>query len=329
MKKGLCALIKKDFRLLLSSKFLLLAAGSLILYSSYINFVYINIEQENFSVYLYDPYHLQERTSSVKSVGSREELEEKCSDGNSVGIHISGKKPEIYMISSGIKSIDDYRTAYAISALSPGHPQKSLIVGGNSKEMKMRREITAEFLFFELSAVGFLGLAAMLFKEKQMGVVRVYGIMPVRKSSFILSKAGLFLVSDLVFAALLTLINLGFSAGVSVLPGVLVQAGILSLVMAFTGFICAVVLPGFRQFSMLYLVLAVFITTPVFLAGQTGITWEWIKFHPMYHMFKAMKDAYFHTSSVGYSYYITCGTAIILLFLFACRGLSCEMKREG
>ena len=49
------ALLKKDFHLMVSSKFFLLAIGSLILYTCYINFVYVKLDQEIFPVYLYDP----------------------------------------------------------------------------------------------------------------------------------------------------------------------------------------------------------------------------------------------------------------------------------
>lgn len=195
--------------------------------------------------------------------------------------------------------------------------------------MKSRREITCEFLFFELAAVGFLGLASMLFKEKQMGIIRVHGVLPVSKSAFILSKLCLFLLSDLVFSALLTVINLGVSEGLAVLPYVLLQAGILSLLMALVGFFCAVLLPNFKQFSLLYLVLAVFITTPVFLAGQTGIAWEWIKYHPVYHLFMAMKNAYWGVSSANGIYYTICGLTIVLLFLLVRRVLIREMAKEG
>ena len=93
------------------------------------------------------------------------------------------------------------------------------MIGTNDKEMKNRREITAEFLFFELSAVGFLGLASMLFKEKQMGVIRVHGVLPIRRSMFILSKLLLLLLSDLAFTVLLTVSNLGTLPAMDVLPG--------------------------------------------------------------------------------------------------------------
>ena len=50
MWRGFLSLLKKDFRLMLSGKFLLLALGSLILYSCYINFVYVNIDQNIYPV---------------------------------------------------------------------------------------------------------------------------------------------------------------------------------------------------------------------------------------------------------------------------------------
>ena len=169
----------------------------------------------------------------------------------------------------------------------------------------------------------------MLFKEKQMGVIRVHAVLSVQKGAFILSKLILILFADLLFAALLTLCNLGVSAGVEVLPKVLVQAGILSMIMAMAGFFFSITLPDFKQFSLLYLVLAVFITTPVFLAGQTGVEMSWIKFHPMYHLFAAMKNAYFQAPVKNGFYYAGCLMSIFLLFLLARYGLDREMKREG
>ena len=54
MWRGFLALLKKDFKLMLSGRFFLLALGSLILYSCYINFVYINLDQNIYPVYLYE-----------------------------------------------------------------------------------------------------------------------------------------------------------------------------------------------------------------------------------------------------------------------------------
>lgn len=377
MKNSFFALMKKDFRLMVSAKFFLLAAGSLILYSCYIHFVYVNLDDELFPVYCYDPEHMQDGGTgrggagihgsasnrngtslpdngsgrddcslraagaslpSLIHVNTMDELLEACADGYSVGIDLSGEAPRIHMVSCGMGTLDNLRAAYAVLRAESYDPlltvpairtRPASCIGIDGKEMKNRREITAEFLFFELAAVGFLGLAAMLFKEKEMGVIRVHAVLPVQSSAFILSKLGLILLADLTFSALLTLINLGSAEGLAVLPAVLLQAGILSLIMALVGFLCAVALPDFKQFSLLYLVLAIFITTPVFMAGQMGIEFDWMKFHPMYHLFMAMKHAYFRRPTVSIFYYVACASAVFLLFFLAKWALTREMKREG
>ena len=141
-------IVKKDFRLMLSSKFLLLAAGSLILYSCYINFVFVNTDQDIYPVYLYDPHNTQETVSeNVVMAAGMDELKEACADGYAVGIDASGSSPEIYMVSSGVYSTDNYRAAWALSRLSPEHVTRADLIGTDSKEMKNRREITAEVLF--------------------------------------------------------------------------------------------------------------------------------------------------------------------------------------
>ena len=330
MWRGFPHLLKKDFKLMLSSKFFLLALISLILYSCYINFVYVNLDQEIYPVYLYDPQNsLPVASEYITRVDSREALETACADQYSVGFDFSNDEPELYMLSCGLETTDNYRVAWGKAVINGNTDGQANIIGVNNKEMKNRREITAEFLFFELSAVGFLGLASMLFKEKQMGVIRVHGILPIRRSMFILSKLLLLLFSDLLFTVLLTVVNLGVQYAIDILPEVLLQAGILSLIMALVGFFCAIRLPDFKQFSLFYLVLAVFVTTPVFLAGQTGIKWDWIIYHPMYHLFQAMKAAYFSEPMAGVPYYLMCFGVIILLFLLACQTLEHELAKEG
>lgn len=315
---------------MISSKFCLLAFGSLILYSCYINFVYVKLDQEIYPVYLYDPQNTNPIISEyVTRVESREALETECADQYSVGIDLSQGKPELYLLSSGLETTDHYRIIWGKAVLNGNVDGQAEVIGFNSKEMKNRREITAEFLFFELSAVGFLGLASMLFKEKQMGVIRVHGILPIRRVMFIVSKLILLLISDLLFTALLTGINLGIPYALEVLPSVFLQAGILSLIMALFGFLCAVRLPDFKQFSLFYLVLAVFATTPVFLVGQTGVEWDWIIYHPMYHLFTAMKSAFFSMPAAGIPYYLFCFGTLILLFLLTCQTLNREMAKEG
>lgn len=330
MWKGFLQLLRKDMKMMLSGRFFLLAFLSLVLYSCYINFVYVNIEQENYHVYLYDPQNsFSGESEYLTEVNDRKEMEEACADRTSIGIDTSADIPEIYMLSSGIETTDHYRAIWAEAVLNGIKEEEAEIIGMYNKEEKSRREITTEFLFFELSAVGFLGLASVLFKEKQMGVIRVHGILPVSKFAFILSKICVFLLSDLLFTVLLTLINVGVFEGFILLPGILVQAGVLSLIMTLTGFLCAVWLSDFKQFSLFYLVFAVFATTPVFLVGQMGVSWDFIIYHPMYHLFTAMKSAYFNKTSVSFPYYFTCIGAIGILFYMVWRALIREVAKEG
>ena len=163
MWRGFSHLLKKDFRLMVSGKFFLLALLSLFLYSCYINFVFVNLDQEMYPVYLYDPQDkLPVNREYVTKLDSREALEAACKDQYSVGIDFSRDAPEVYLLSCGRETIDHYRMTWGEAILhgnADGHADR---IGPYNKEMKNRREITAEFLFFELSAVGFLGLASML-----------------------------------------------------------------------------------------------------------------------------------------------------------------------
>lgn len=110
MYSAFLSLLKKDLKQMLSGRFPLLAIGSLILYSCYINFVYVDLDQDIFPVYLYDPLYTQGRGSSeIIRVDDTFELQERSGDGYSVGIDASGGTPEIIMASSGITSTDRYR----------------------------------------------------------------------------------------------------------------------------------------------------------------------------------------------------------------------------
>ena len=77
MWKSLCSLFKKDCRMMMSGKFFLVALGSLVLYTLFINFGYVKImDAQLYNVYLYDPAGTQTEVSSlVRPVSSLEELE--------------------------------------------------------------------------------------------------------------------------------------------------------------------------------------------------------------------------------------------------------------
>ena len=330
MENGFWPLFKKDCRMLASGKFFLMAIAFLALYTAYVNLGYIRFMQmEPYNVYLYDPAGTQPAKSSlVQIVPSMEAMDAALlSDANGVGLDASAGDVRV-VIYKGAAAIDRHRADYALSLLEPSVSRTPEVLGTNTPEQKARKEITCELLFFELAAVGFLGIAAVLFKEKGMGVIRVHAILPVRKDLFLLSKLAVFLLSDLAFAVLLTLLNVGATDGVAILPTVLLQTAILSLIMALVGLLCALLLKDFRQFTLAYLVIAIFAATPVFLSANTSIKFDWIGYHPFYHVYMGLKNAYFG-ADISLAYYVGAVGMIVLLFLVVRLAFHREIGKEG
>ena len=330
MGKSFCALFKKDCRMLVSGKFFLMAIGFLVLYTAYVNLGYIRFMQMPlYNVYLYDPAGTQtEKSPLVQTVSSLKAMDTALlSDANGVGLDASAGEVRVVLY-KGAEHVDRHRADYALSLLEPSASPAPEVLGTNTPEQKARKEITCELLFFELAAVGFLGIAAVLFKEKGMGVIRVHAILPVRKDLFLLSKLAVFLLSDLAFAVLLTLLNVGLNDGAAVLPAVLLQTAILSLMMALVGLLCALLLKDFRQFTLAYLVIAIFAATPVFLSANTSIKFDWIGYHPFYHVYMGLKNAYFGTD-ISPAYYAGAAGVIALLFLVVRLAFHREIGKEG
>ena len=330
MWRSFCALVRKDCRMLASGKFFWMAAGFLVLYTAYVNLGYIRFMQmEPYHVYLYDPAGTQtEKSPLVQAVSSLEAMDAALlADANGVGLDASAGDVRV-LLYRGAEHVDRHRADYALSLLRPTASRAPEVLGTNTPEQKARKEITCELLFFELSAVGFLGIAAVLFKEKSMGVVRVHAILPLRRSLFLLSKLAVFLVSDLIFAVLLTLLNVGLRQGAAALPAVLLQTAVLSLAMALTGLLCALLLKDFRQFTLAYLAIAIFAATPVFLSANTSIKFDWIGWHPFYHVYMGLKNAFFG-EVIPPVYYMGSAAAIALLFLAVQLAFRREIGREG
>jgi len=331
MWKSLYFLVKKDFRMMASGKFFLVALGSLLLYTLFINFGYLNfMHAEIYSVYLYDPAGTQAEVSPlVHPVSSMEELDAVLAkDTNGVGIDASNGRPGVILYTASEKA-DRHRADYALSLLHAGGEYTPQTVGGNLPEMKQRKDITCELLFIEIVAVGFLGIASVLFKEKQMGVIRIHAILPFQKSLFVLSKVFLFLLTDLAFATLMILFNVGLTNAGSILPDVLLQTALLSMMMALAGFGFAMLLRDFKQFSLVYLVIALFAATPVFLAANTSVKMAWIDCHPFYHVYMGLKNAFFGVPVTSPAYYICTACAILLLFGMVEAAFRNEMGKDG
>ncbi|MDE7186106.1 MAG: ABC transporter permease [Lachnospiraceae bacterium] len=331
MWKKLCPLLLKDCRMMASGKFFFVAFGSLLAYTLFIHFGYLKfMDMEIYNVYLYDPAGILEPASPrIHPAASLEELDAMLvKDINGVGIDASSGNPDIILY-TGAENLDRHRADYAVSLLYSGREYTPETVGSNNLEMKNRKDITCELLFIEIVAVGFLGIASVLFKEKQMGVIRVHAIMPLHGSMFVCSKIFLFVVTDLLFAALITVFNVGLAEAGGILPAILIQTGLLSLIMALTGFGCTMLLKDFKQFSLAYLVIALFAATPVFLSANTSIKMGWIIYHPSYHVYMGLKNAFFGMPVTNPVYYICAGCVILMLFGIVSGAFRKEMGKEG
>lgn len=331
MWKNFCSLCKKDCQMMLAGKFFLIAFGSLVIYTLFINFGYIHyMNAELYNVYLYDPWGTQQEVSElICPVESKEELDAALSsDTNGVGIDASSGTPDIVFYFTSEKT-NNHRADYALLLLHQENQYTAPKVGTNTREQKQRKEMSCELLFIEIIAVGFLGIASVLFKEKQMGVIRVHAVLPFQKGLFIVSKITVFLVSDLVFAVLLAVLNLGFSDAAVLLPAILVQTAILSLIMALVGFGCTMLLKDFRQFSLAYMVIVIFASAPVFLSANTSVKIAWIVWHPFYHVYMGLKNACFGMPVTDPVYYLCSACGIAVLYLLVQTAFRREMGKEG
>ena len=84
----------------------------------------------------------------------------------------------------------------------------------------------------------------------------------------------------------------------------------------------------FQQFTLVYLMIAIFAATPVFLSANTSIKFDWIGYHPFYHVYMGLKNAYFGTD-ISPAYYAGAVGIIVLLFLMVRLAFQREIGKEG
>ena len=75
------------------------------------------------------------------------------------------------------------------------------------------------------------------------------------------------------------------------------------------------------------MVVAFFVATPVFLSANTSIKMAWIGWHPFYHVYMGLKNAFFGMPVTSPVYYICAACAIILLFGIVDAAFCKEMGR--
>lgn len=326
---GFTANLKKDLKMMISGKFFLLVLGSLIIYSLYISLIYVNQDMEELTIYLYDPLNTAERESeNIIRVDTKAVLKEKILDTKeAVAVDKSEEVPQITVCDTGNKLRNQINADYALQVIDKNTVSYSSLDLYNRKE-KLKREMTCEVIFFEIVFVGFIGIASLVFKERQMGVLKVYNILPAKIHSFIFSKISLFLLSDLLFCSVLIGINLGVNAIFEIVPRIFLHIAFLSGIMALCGNICALIYKDFKQFGLSYAFIIILLTSPVYLAANTVITWKWIEYYLPYRMYMAIKEGFFGGIKLEAGYIIICILLFIILYYFEIRAMKRVSGKE-
>ncbi|MDE6983115.1 MAG: ABC transporter permease, partial [Lachnospiraceae bacterium] len=122
---------------------------------------------------------------------------------------------------------------------------------------------------------------------------------------------------------------IGFPDTAAILPAVLVQTAILSLIMALTGFGCTMILKDFRQFSLAYVAVVIIASALVFLSANTSVKMSWIDWHPFYQVYMGLKNACFGTPVTTTGYYLCSACGIVMLYLIVQTAFHREMGKEG
>ncbi|MDE6964910.1 MAG: ABC transporter permease, partial [Lachnospiraceae bacterium] len=66
-----------------------------------------------------------------------------------------------------------------------------------------------------------------------------------------------------------------------------------------------------------------------FLDANTSIKLDWILYHPFYHVYMGLKNAFFGWPVTNPVYYICAACAVVLLFGVALAAFRREMGKEG
>ena len=334
MLKHFAALLKKDIKLIIHHKFILIMLGSLLVYSLYINFVYLVEGTKTVETNLYLLFAGQQQQSfatdqRIKIVGSAEELYQTlAADQDGVGIRLDQDgHPDRILLYQVSPKIDRSKALAGLNLLLDDEHLGEVpltYLGKGDLEQKQRVNMTAVIIFFEIAAISFLGIAAIFFKEKAMGVIKVYGVLPGSKFLYLASKVLLFLGLEIIFAVGMCLINLGVEYTRSILAQVILQVVLLSPIMVLLGFLFSLVYHDLKQFILAYTIIVVLGTSPVFLFVTSPLEWTGLYLLPSYYAFSALYNAMLKQPYPVVIY----GLACIVVMLGLSRANYYLMKRE-
>ncbi|MGL4345222.1 MAG: ABC transporter permease [Cellulosilyticaceae bacterium] len=320
--------IRKDLRLLVQSKLLILTMASLIIYSLYTNFFYVKSDITPYKCYVVQDgtLHLPEDTY-VMTVNSKEELQA-CLKQDVEGIGIWKEEGEIYcsFYKASNSRVNEAKKMFAQSLFTEPIAYELRALKALDYTHQKRLMMTSEILFFEITTISFLGIAALFFKEREMGVLKVIGVVPARKSLFIASKLVVFLLNECLFTIGICMLNLGGATSFQVLGRILCQVLLLSPIMVLLGFCFSLLFKNFKQFGFAYTIMIIFLTSPVFLFTNTSLDAQWIVYFPTYQLYTHLRKAFFMEPIHG-GYITICIVMVACLFKVCHRLVMNEVRR--
>ncbi|MCA9972071.1 MAG: ABC transporter permease, partial [Anaerolineales bacterium] len=153
------------------------------------------------------------------------------------------------------------------------------------------------FLVFEVVALGFFLVAAMIFQEKQEGVIRALRVSPTGTLGYVLSKTAVFLILSLAYALLLLLLSMGLDVDY---PRLLLLVALSSTMMTMAGIAVAVFFNNISEwFFAGTFVLLIFILPSVSYAipSFAPAVLSWI---PSYPVVFGIRELLFPTGKAGF-----------------------------
>lgn len=337
MLKQLAVLLKKDIKLIIHHKFLLIILSSIIVYSLYINFIYVNEGTKATTTSIYVLFENQQQKLKLEDkrleiVESEEDLFKALEmDTDGIGIRVDkfGNPYSVLLYHISEKS-DNFKALYGLNQIVDGYDSSEVPISYLQKgdlELKQRSTMTSVIIFFEIAAISFLGVAALFFKEKSMGVIKVYGILPGSKLLYITSKVLLFLCLEIVFAIVMCFLNIGVEYSLSILPKVVLQVMLLSPIMVLLGFLFSLVYNNFKQFIFAYTLIIVMVTSPVFLFVTSTLEWSGIYALPTYYAYSALYNVMLNKPYPILLYSLACIGVILGLTVINYRLMRREIER--
>ncbi len=302
-------LIIKDIKLLFEGKLHIVLVISIIVYTLYINLFYVNTDIESFEVYIPNKIEVEDIEEDI--------IVKLTENSDAIGLYnINGQYYSIITENTSLKNynlkklyINDY-----IKQMDFNDSRIDVLGSKTFKETKVL-EMLSVIVFFEITTVTFLSIAALFFKEKNLGVLKVHGILPIKNKYILLSKMIVFIGFELIFVMIIGIMNLGFRQSFTSLPKISIEVILLSSIMVLLAFIFVVLFKDFKDFVFAYLILIIGMTSPVFLIVNTPFKWSGIKYFFTYYLYISIRNVYLQEYSTSMTFYVIFLITIFLLFI--------------